>query len=493
MRIVRTIGQAFEVCHKLGGQSRPNSDIKEEVGDRLTEDNDRKVTKKLNTASKDVSKEIHKPNPPNELSLKNTQHGLPALPMKLSTPLSSPVMLGDRGDSGNGSGSELCQLPLSQHHQMQLVRQQLEQQQHQTQVAIAQVHLLKDQLSAETAARIEAQARAHQLLLHNKDLLDHVSLLVSRVQQLEMKVNGVNPHSIEPFHAPAQIPSLPDATTPRPAPVYLPDMRPSNHYLDHGVVGGASTFANTKAAGLDADSPDSGHKEMSSESLSYSLSNGDGNGWLNPYGPTSLTSSSQDSGRHDGHGGWMTPTPRSSSSPPSSSPSKSSTLKAGSTSSIDRSGGGNGSTSHIPHSSSFTPDSYLCRSPNFYKASSGGSPHRKEASDKIKLISPLASPQGSTSSHRMDYKSSPLPHNNSHHQSMSSTSMSSTSYTSSPSSSSAALTYTLSHMSSGGTAPKLDPPPKFRRSSRPMERWERGSWYMSSLAEPPGAFASDSD
>lgn len=51
------------------------------------------------------------------------------------------------------------QLPLSTHHQMQLLRQQLEQQQHQTQVAIAQVHLLKDQLSAETAARIEAQVK----------------------------------------------------------------------------------------------------------------------------------------------------------------------------------------------------------------------------------------------------------------------------------------------------------------------------------------------
>ncbi|XP_055896425.1 mucin-6-like isoform X3 [Biomphalaria glabrata] len=478
MRIVRTIGQAFEVCHKLGGQTRPNSEVKEDTSDRSSEDNERKVSKnssgqekkEINTVAKntETNKENHKPNPPNELSLKNSQHNLPALPMKLSTPLSSPVMLGSsNGDcSTTSSSSENCMLPLSQHHQLQLIRQQLEQQQHQTQVAIAQVHLLKDQLSAETAARIEAQARAHQLLLHNKDLLDHVSLLVTRLQQLEVKVNGVNPHSVEPFHAPAQIPPLPDATTPRPAPVYLPDLRPSNHFIDGEIMGGASTFTNTKAAGLDADSPDSGHKEMSSESLSYSLSNGDVNGWLNPYGPASLTSS-HDSSRHD-ENGWATPTPLSSSSPPSSSPSKSSTLKAGSTNSVDRSGS-TGPAPYIPHSASFTPDSYLCRSPNLYKTSVGGSPHKKEASEKVKLISPLASPHGSAHGHSMDYKV------NTAHQ---------------ISSSSSSLAHSLAHMPPSGMAPKLDPPPKFRRTSRPMERWERGSWYM---VDPPGAFAADND
>lgn len=50
-------------------------------------------------------------------------------------------------------------LPLSLHHQLQLQRQQLEQQLQQTQVALSHVHLLKDQLAAETAARIEAQVK----------------------------------------------------------------------------------------------------------------------------------------------------------------------------------------------------------------------------------------------------------------------------------------------------------------------------------------------
>lgn len=51
------------------------------------------------------------------------------------------------------------QIPLTTYHHIQLLRAQLEMQQHQTQLAIAQVHLLKDQLAAESAARIEAQVK----------------------------------------------------------------------------------------------------------------------------------------------------------------------------------------------------------------------------------------------------------------------------------------------------------------------------------------------
>lgn len=52
--------------------------------------------------------------------------------------------------------------------------------------------MLKDQLAAEAAARLESQARVHQLLLQNKDLLQHISLLVKQVQELEFKLSGKN-------------------------------------------------------------------------------------------------------------------------------------------------------------------------------------------------------------------------------------------------------------------------------------------------------------
>lgn len=56
-----------------------------------------------------------------------------------------------------------------------------------------QVQLLKDQLSAETTARVEAQARVRQLLLTNRDLLQHVSLLVRQLKELEIKVQLRHP------------------------------------------------------------------------------------------------------------------------------------------------------------------------------------------------------------------------------------------------------------------------------------------------------------
>lgn len=60
-----------------------------------------------------------------------------------------------------------------------------------------QVQLLKDQMAAETAARMEAQARVHQLLLQNRDLLQHLTLLVQQLKELE----GRSPTSPEPGEA----------------------------------------------------------------------------------------------------------------------------------------------------------------------------------------------------------------------------------------------------------------------------------------------------
>ncbi|KAF0041737.1 hypothetical protein F2P81_005269 [Scophthalmus maximus] len=111
--------------------------------------------------------------------------------------------------------------PLSVHHQIQLLQQQLQQQQQQTHVAVAQVHLLKDQLSAEATARLEAQARVHQLLLQNKDLLQHISLLVKQIQELETKMSGPNSmgsqDSLLEITFRSTVPAvICDATTPKP-------------------------------------------------------------------------------------------------------------------------------------------------------------------------------------------------------------------------------------------------------------------------------------
>lgn len=54
----------------------------------------------------------------------------------------------------------------------------------------AQVHILQEQLSVEVNARNDAQVRVQRLLQQNTDLLQHISLLVRQIQELEIKANG---------------------------------------------------------------------------------------------------------------------------------------------------------------------------------------------------------------------------------------------------------------------------------------------------------------
>lgn len=51
--------------------------------------------------------------------------------------------------------------------------------------AMGQLNLLREQLSTEMSARIEAENRNKQLLHHNKELLNHLHVLVQHIQELE--------------------------------------------------------------------------------------------------------------------------------------------------------------------------------------------------------------------------------------------------------------------------------------------------------------------
>ncbi|XP_029684759.1 carboxyl-terminal PDZ ligand of neuronal nitric oxide synthase protein-like isoform X2 [Takifugu rubripes] len=207
MRIVRTVGQAFEVCHKLSLQHTQQSadgqeDCRSEKNANDSAVADHQLTGGEKTASvtdeTDIDAEEVSQVPTVEESNSNRgvtdldatasttglKHSERKAPEEASLLMSSPRMLLPV------SGALPPGAPLSVHHQIQLLQQQLQQQQQQTQVAVAQVHLLRDQLNAEATARLEAQARVHQLLLQNKDLLQHISLLVKQVQELETKMSG---------------------------------------------------------------------------------------------------------------------------------------------------------------------------------------------------------------------------------------------------------------------------------------------------------------
>ncbi|KAM9007973.1 carboxyl-terminal PDZ ligand of neuronal nitric oxide synthase protein isoform 2-T2 [Ara ararauna] len=246
MRIVRTVGQAFEVCHKLSLQHTQQNADGQEDGDseRNGDDLDVPACRLTGAERAAASAEetdidaVELPLPgadildfsrgvtdldavDKEASAYTDAKGC-LLPEDILT--ASPKML-------LPSSAQLPDLgtPLSAHHQMQLLQQLLQQQQQQTQVAVAQVHLLKDQLAAEAAARLEAQARVHQLLLQNKDLLQHISLLVKQVQELELKLagnttTGSQDSLLEITFRSNVLPVLCDPTTPQPEDAHPPPL-----------------------------------------------------------------------------------------------------------------------------------------------------------------------------------------------------------------------------------------------------------------------------
>uniref|UniRef100_UPI0037E7B7C0 carboxyl-terminal PDZ ligand of neuronal nitric oxide synthase protein isoform X1 n=1 Tax=Semicossyphus pulcher TaxID=241346 RepID=UPI0037E7B7C0 len=209
MRIVRTVGQAFEVCHKLSLlHTQQNADGQEDCHSEKNGNDSSITARELTGAEKTASVTEETDIDAEEVIVVPAAEDLN--PNRGVTDLDATAKPPDLNHSENKAAEETSLMissprmllpasstlppgaPLSVHHQIQLLQQQLQQQQQQTQVAVAQVHLLKDQLSAEATARLEAQARVHQLLLQNKDLLQHISLLVKQIQELETKMSGPN-------------------------------------------------------------------------------------------------------------------------------------------------------------------------------------------------------------------------------------------------------------------------------------------------------------
>ncbi|XP_052468098.1 carboxyl-terminal PDZ ligand of neuronal nitric oxide synthase protein-like isoform X2 [Carassius gibelio] len=164
MRIVQTVGQAFEVCHK---QSLDNVDAWLVKGEEERSKDETSVAG--GTTERSGNAGLRK----DEMVVEE-----PVLVIessRLQSPLSSP---------------------LSVSHQVKLLQRELQQQEQRSQAASTQVVLLQQQLSVETSARTEAQARVQQLLQQNTELLQHLSLLVKHVQELELRTQ---PHKNSPL------------------------------------------------------------------------------------------------------------------------------------------------------------------------------------------------------------------------------------------------------------------------------------------------------
>ncbi|XP_074115562.1 uncharacterized protein LOC141538124 isoform X4 [Cotesia typhae] len=203
MRVVRTVGQAFEVCHKLSlnaTSEQRDQDIDKEREHTLEHDDDHPLhndhydDEMTNERSPIIQPRIPSPSihkdislvcdgenlvqdhPPDVAPCGARTHGSSASPMRQSP---SGTVTSDCGDLLISSSNELTSLK----HEIQLLRERLDQQSQQTRAAVAHARLLQDQLAAETTARVEAQTRTHQLLIQNKELLEHIGALVSHLRE----------------------------------------------------------------------------------------------------------------------------------------------------------------------------------------------------------------------------------------------------------------------------------------------------------------------
>ncbi|TRY59553.1 hypothetical protein DNTS_012244 [Danionella cerebrum] len=196
MRIVRTVGQAFEVCHKLSLQhAEQNADEQPDgAADSQSHQSGEEPSSQghqltvMENGADDVTETVSNPTKLSEQAMDEVLQSLSELKVvKPGQTLQSLQEL-EGVSLYTLCPSSPCSptlTPLATKHHLQFLQQQLLQQQQQTQVAVAQ-----DQLAAETAARMEAQARTHQLLLQNRELLQHTALLVTHVSQLEIRVTG---------------------------------------------------------------------------------------------------------------------------------------------------------------------------------------------------------------------------------------------------------------------------------------------------------------
>ncbi|CAF4235883.1 unnamed protein product, partial [Rotaria sordida] len=157
IHIVRTIGQAFEVCHKLSLQKISNN------------------TLTSSPAHINFSHQENTTLAPNMDSVEKAERYLQSVQIPISS------VNNERNVLHSYSSSEF-----TLKHQMQFMQEQLQQMQHESELAFNQIKLIKEQLNIEIAARIDSQKKNKQLIDRNRELLTHIQQLLNYTRELEI-------------------------------------------------------------------------------------------------------------------------------------------------------------------------------------------------------------------------------------------------------------------------------------------------------------------
>ncbi|CAF4814463.1 unnamed protein product [Rotaria socialis] len=222
IHIVRTIGQAFEVCHKFSLQQTSTN------------------TLKSSPSNTNFAQQENKTPESNVEGVEKTERYLQSVQVPISSVNKETTVL------QSYSSSEF-----TLKHQMQFMQEQLQQVQHESELAFNQIKLVKEQLNIEITARTDAQNKNKQLIERNRELLTHIQQLLNYTHELEIKLN-----KNENLKMLKGIPS-------RPTDLFL---LPS---LFSTLTTSGSTNGTSNQQDLSSDSPDSGKgQEISSASIS---------------------------------------------------------------------------------------------------------------------------------------------------------------------------------------------------------------------------------
>jgi hypothetical protein len=222
MRIVRTIGQAFEVCHKLSLQQK--SPPKTSINSPSLE-NDSTIKQQTNRETL----------APNMDPMEKAERYLQSVQISPTTESKSINLFQSHSSS-----------EFTLKHQMQFMQEQLQQMQNESELAFNQIKLIKEQLNIEITARIDAQNKNTQLLQRNRELLTHIQQLLLYTNELEMKLTNKNIDSLK-----------------------ILSPRPTDLLLLPSLFSTLTSSGSSNEHCLSSDSPDSGKgKEISSESIS---------------------------------------------------------------------------------------------------------------------------------------------------------------------------------------------------------------------------------
>jgi len=184
MRIVRTIGQAFEVCHKL------SIEHKQQTVSPISKTNEKSRSSPIETVSSSPELEQTSENQENILAkqpsaepvelIEKTERYLQSVQ---AIPPPPPTEFKPINLFSSSTSSEF-----TLKHQMQFMQEQLQQMQNESELAFNQIKLVKEQLNIEIAARIDAQNKNTQLLQRNRELLIHIQQLLIYTNDLELKL-----------------------------------------------------------------------------------------------------------------------------------------------------------------------------------------------------------------------------------------------------------------------------------------------------------------